>query len=297
MTNFSPVARPHLRSFSAFALLFIFGLTALPRSGICQSSPDLTKLLAEKSEALVTVQSVCQVEGSGPLATLLAGGEEFASEATCLMIDTRGIVLCSHTQLTGLASLTQRFLGPAAHGVKLSVTPVRLTIFLNGGGERFNARLLARDPDLDLAWLEIVNPDGRKFSFVDTTRGVEPKIGDRIFVMQRLDEYFDRAVVAFEGQIGGITRLPRLLYVPTIQLEASFGLPVLTPGGDLIGLTVLQLAREDDSAETSGTLGSIRQATRLRSLARAFILPARAMSSATARVLASAPQPPTPGRK
>lgn len=287
-------ARPRRVCASIFAL----GLIALAPSGPAQPPPPgLPKLVAERSEALVTVQSVCQVESSGALGALFASGEEFASEATCMMIDAKGIVLCSHAQLIGLASLAQRFLGPAARGVKLTVTPSRLTVFLNGGAERFEARLVAKDTELDLAWLAIVNPSGKTFASFDLARRAEARIGDRLLVLQRLEEYFDRSVVTFDGQIGGITRLPRQLYVPTVQLEANFGLPVVTPNGELIGVTVLQMAREDDAPESSGTFGSIRQATRLRSLSRAFILPASAVASATVRALAPTLRPATPGKR
>lgn len=301
MTDFLSVPHParRRRRPAASALVAWLGLvSSIPAAAADPLPAGVGKLVAERSAALVTVQSTAQLEAAGGLGSMLAGGEEFFNEATCLMVGARGIVLCSHAQLTGLTGLMQRFLGPLGRGVNLSVNPMRLTVLLNGNaGERFDARLLAQDTDLDLAWLEIANPGNRAFSAIDLTRGAEPSIGDPLVVLQRLEEHFDRAVVAFAGQIGGMTRLPRPLYIPTVLIETGFGLPVFSPAGDLLGVTVLQLPREDEAAAGGGTLGAMRQATRWRSLARAVILPASAVSSATARALASAARSAPPPAK
>lgn len=268
--------------------LVLTAVLVLPVEAETVPRPQLhpSELLERYASAVMTVQFVSRVNAGGSLGSLLGGSEEFASEATCLIIHPRGVAVCSKTRLDGMIQLMKRSLGPAGRGLHLTVQAVDLRVLIDNG-DRLEARVMATDAELDLAWVEILAPSSRSFDAVNLDDIAEVRPGDRIFVLQRLEEYFDRAPIYFEGQVGGQISLPRRLYVPTIPLEMAFGLPVFSPDGRLVGITVLQLPEAKEPAEAGGTLGLMRQTTELRSMARTLILPAATLARATARVLAA----------
>lgn len=278
----------------AFAFVFVLG-TALLLAGAADGSAaegaepapiGPAELLARHGGALVTAEFVAHVETTGGRGALFGAEEEFAAEATCLMVLARGVAVCSNTQLGGYTHLMRRFLGSTGRGLHLDVSTVDLAVLLPSG-ERFEAELLATNSDLDLAWLEVVQPDDREFGFVDLEAAAEPALGDRIWMIRRMESHFDRAPMVHQSQVGAIVELPRRLYVPTIQLEAAYGMPVFSEGGGFVGLTVLQLPETEAETLPGGTLGMMLRSTRLRSLSRPVILPAATVLRATESILSS----------
>ncbi|MCB1036557.1 MAG: hypothetical protein KDD47_22215, partial [Acidobacteria bacterium] len=152
-------------------------------------APDLGQLLAAQDKALVTVKFVLQVKLGGSL----AGGmddQELENEVTGVVIDSKGLVLCSNTQFNAYVDLMERMM-PA--GVEMTATPKDLKVLTGVEGEELGADLLVRDSDRDLVWLRIREPGERKFSFIDFAQATVPGVGDEVFAVWRMDRYFARA--------------------------------------------------------------------------------------------------------
>ena len=229
------------------------------------------KLLAQRASAIVTIKYVLKVKSPG-------GEQEAETEVTGVMIDPKGLVLCSNTPLGGFVSMISR-MRPQMAG-KISATPTDLKILIGDDTEGIKAKLLARDTELDLAWIEITDPGKRKFDAVDFSKGVAPKTGHRMLSIRRMDKYFDRLTVVGEGRIGGVTTKPRTLYVPSDSLAGGLGLTIFTPDGRPVGLTVLQMPDGDDSGGNP--------LTKMQNLMKGLILPAADVVQATARARAGA---------
>ncbi len=214
-------------------------------------------LLESRSDALVTVKFV-----------LKRGDAEREMEIMGILIDAKGVVLCSSLQL-GTSPLMQ-MTGSTA-------TPTDVKVLIGDDTDGLEAKLVSRDSELDLAWIRIKEPGDRKFAFVDFTESAHPKTGERLLSLGRMSKYYDRAVVVTEGRMSGVTRKPREMYIPGAALEGEPGRPVFSAGGNLIGIVILSIPDPEDMDPVS-----------LRRDAAALILPSAEVAKATRRALQNA---------
>lgn len=218
---------------------------------------DFEKLLTDKSAAVVTVKFVMKIKGA-------QGEAESESEAPGVMLESDGLLVSSNSQLGG---------GPMMRpGV--SATPSEIKILIGDDTQGVDARLIARDSELDLCWLRIKDPKDRKFACIELAQAAAPKIGEKLYTLTRLGKYFDRALVVRETRLGGMARKPRSLLVPSPSL-GDLGLPVFSERGDIVGITVVQLpdAEELQAASSMSAFAG----------ARGLILPAAEIVKATKR--------------
>jgi S1-C subfamily serine protease len=265
----------------ALAILLALPLAAQPAG----AGVDLARILAERAPAVVSVQVVVQVKMGGEMGSSLGEKQEFQTEASCVVIDPKGLVLCSNTLLGGYMSLIQRVMGGK---MEMTATPTQIKVLVADEPKPLEAKLLVRDSDLDLAWLQVKAPEGKTFAYVDLGRSATPKVGDPFVAVRRLDKFFDRTPTVYEGKIGGTIKKPRTLYVPTATAESSLGLPALSPSGEVLGILVLQFPDSgSDLSDGSGPFGRLEASARVQELVRGFILPAADVVKATKRALDS----------
>ncbi len=199
---------------------------------------DFQKLLAEKTPAIVTIKFVLKTKSRW-------GESDNEQEATAVVIEPDGLVLCSKTELGG----------PAAYFRDSGTsTPTDIKVLIGDDTEGLDAKLIARDSELDLMWLRIKDPGERKFAYVDLRKSAVPRIGDYIYSVRRMDKYFDRIAVVGEGRIGGVTEKPRKLYVPS-GVGGSLGLPVYNAGGKLIGVPIRLTPDREELESSRGMYG------------------------------------------
>ncbi|HWL91978.1 MAG TPA: hypothetical protein VNT79_00450 [Phycisphaerae bacterium] len=198
------------------------------------------QLFDEAAPALVTIKCVLKVQGS-------SGAQEQEREFTALMIEPKGLVLCSSLQL-GTSRLYRR--------MATSITPTDIKVLIGDDTEGVEAKFLTSDPELDLSWVEIKTPDEKGYTSLDLSKGVVPALGDRLLSGRRMDKFFDRAFVVNEGYLGGTTKKPRELLVPTASLEftqTSIGMPVFDDHAAVVGVAVLQSPDPEDEGGTRGS--------------------------------------------
>lgn len=277
---------------AAISALFLFGWGA----PTVAAAMDFQRLLAETSPTLVTVKFILQVKFGGAMSEALGGDQEMDSEVTCLMIDPKGLILCSNTQFNGYVELMTRLM---PDGFDVSATPKDLKVLVTrpqaaAGGdpalkpqqEELAASLIVRDSDRDLVWLRIDQPGERPFSYLDLAQGQEGQVGQAVVAVYRLDSYFERTATLAETRIGGITERPRRLYVPATALSSGLGAPVLDHDGKLVGLTVFQYPEAGEVEDGNNPLAVMSQNTRMQQGIQGLILPAGEIRRATAQVLA-----------
>jgi len=228
-----------------------------PRGG----EADFEKLAAERSDALVSVKFVLRTKGG-------SGENENEGEVTALMIDPTGVVVTSNSQVGGNPAFMRRGSAPTLTDIKVYLG--------NDDSQGLEARMVARDSELDLVWFKIKQPGEHKFAFIDLARSAMPKVGDRIYTIVRLGKYFDRMPVVREGRVGALAKKPRALVVPSVNLGA-LGQPIFTADGAVIGLAVVQLPDAEEIAAASSPAAF--------SGANSMILPAAEVVKATKRAL------------
>jgi len=222
--------------------------------------PDYAALVERVGPAFVTVKFVLKMQGQ-------FGNRESEAEVTGVMIDPSGLVLCGNTRL-GSARMARSIGGTA--------TPTEVKVLIGEDTEGLEARLLARDSELDLAWVQIKKPGDRKFVALDLSKAATPVVGDKLLAVRKMAKYFDRALTVSEGRVAGKTHKPRDLIIPSGSLSLETGLPVFSAAGDVVGISVLQMPEEDELQSMALTgIG--------RDISNGLILPVSEVVRATAR--------------
>lgn len=211
-------------------------------------------LLESKSPALVTLKLVLAFDGGG-------GENEHQAEVSALMVGADGLVLCSNYDLGGLAAMWGR-----------TVTPRNIKVLIGDDHEGLDARLVARDSELDLAWVQINDVEGKAFEAVSLEKVARPEPGERLFLMMRFGKFFDRAPFVYEFRLMGIAKKPRRLYIAAL---GGSGAPVFAENGDFAGFTVYQTPGKDDM-DAGSQSGMERDGG-------VMILPGEDVAAATAR--------------
>lgn len=197
------------------------------------------RLMSTHAASVVTLKFVLKVKSP-------QGEREGEAEATGVMIDPKGLVLCASTEIGGLSGATQRML--QQQGREVTITPTNIKVLVGDDAEGVEARLLTRDTDLDLAWIQIKDEPKQPYRCVDLGRAVTPRPGQRIYAVRRMDKFYDRATVISEGWIAGQVRRPRDLYVPGGTISSAIGLPVFHADGNPVGILITQSPDEDERA-------------------------------------------------
>lgn len=234
------------------------------------AEPDLEaayqKIVKDRADTLVTVKFVLKMKMGG------MGDQESEEETGGVMIDPAGLVLVSNNQLSGFIGLMRRF----SRGGGISAIPTDIKVLVGDDTEGLEAELLARDTELDLAWIRIKQPGDRVFAAVDLSDSVKPRLGQTLLTIGRLGKFFDRVPAVQELRISAFTAKPRELYLSAGG--GSLGMPVYTTEGGLVGVAVMQMPDSEDSdGNPFAMLGE------MDSMAGGVILPAPAVVKATAR--------------
>lgn len=273
-----------LRRATRLALLLLF--LASPLAASPDAAPTPHVLVAERADVLVTVKFVLKVKMSG------AGADrEIEGETTCLLIDDQGLVLCSNTELGGYVSLMSRMMGRGG-GFDVSAAPREIEVIPGDGQEGLDARLVARDSERDLAWVQVeadiellgkMSLKGdRRAAYLDLSDHAELAPGDRFYRLRRMDKFFGSVPVVTEGVVAAVIEKPRRLLVPSEPAGGGFGLPVFNADGRLVGVTVIQLpAAEDQVDMLSSGLSFLGSAAKLQDMVGGLILPAADVAKAT----------------
>ncbi|MFG0275698.1 MAG: trypsin-like peptidase domain-containing protein [Phycisphaerales bacterium] len=237
-------------------------------SGASAASPEAyAAALADRSPAVVTIKFTLRVSGGQ------FGEDEQEGETTGFLISSDGLVLCSSTQIGGFANLYRAMGMP----VDFTITPDKVRVLIGNDVEGVEATVIARDSELDLAWVKITEPREEAYPHIDVAQTATASPGDEILAIARLPEFYGRSHVIIGGRIAGETTKPRRYMVPSQELGAEAGLPVLT-GDDaaFLGMLVLVTPEAED-------LGADAGMERVQEMIGVFVLPAAEVAKATAR--------------
>lgn len=228
--------------------------------------------------ALVTVKFIMKIEAGGQMAEMFGrmADEGVETEVTGLMVEKDGLVLLSNTQLGGYFAMMAGRMGGG-----VTPNPTDLKVLIGDDTEGLKAKFLARDKDIDLAWVKIDDPkaSGKTFAAVDLASNSSPAVGERLLTLNRKGKFFDHAMVVSEGRLGGVTKKPRSLLIPT-GMEggmSELGMPVFDSSGKLAGVSILQMPSREDAE--GGDMSDLMSGGGMA----VMILPASEVVKATAR--------------
>ncbi len=148
------------------------------------------------------------------------------------------------------------------------------------------AKIIARDTDLGLAWVQTDDQPAKPYPFVDFSASSEAKLGDSIYMISLMGKFFDRAPMIAEGFVGATVKKPRNLLIPSIGMAGGeLGIPpLLSASGKAIGISTLILPDQDEMEGDPRVL--------LRGITSGMILPSKDVVEATARAKENAKKNP-----
>jgi len=169
-------------------------------------------LLAERSPAIATLKFVRK-------RVLLGRESKSEAEAPAAIVSPDGLVLVANSALEGgLGRVTVSISADLSDLLGDTTTKVETEdhkLIVGVETREYEAKLIARDSDLDLAWFRLADIADRKLPAIDFKQAEELAVGDSYYTISRLSESFDRAPVVTSHTVGGRVEVPRPLLVGT----------------------------------------------------------------------------------
>lgn len=259
----------------ATVLLAVMGL-ASPEQAYGDQQAEFKSVIERHAESIVTVKFVLKMQ-------MMMGDSESESEIPGVMVDPKGLVVCANSQLAGPMGMLKRFMPP---GMGMTAEPKDLKVIIGADDEEYDAEIVARDSDLDLAWIRITDAPDKPLAAVDLGKASAPVLGGKLYCVRRLGKLYNRTPVLRVGVVCGVTESPRELFIADTELSYSLGLPVFLPTGELAGMVVMQMPDEEEM-EAGNPMAMLGSMSSMMEMFTGVILPAKQVAKATKRVQAS----------
>ena len=241
------------------ALIAAAGCLLAPATNVLAAPPaepagDYKKMIDEKAPAIVAIKFVLKMD---------QGEQE--EETTGAVIEATGLILSSNFAFGGMMARMGRG----------SATPTDIKVLIGDDTQGVKAKIVARDTELGLAWVQLDDPPAKPLTAIDFSAGSEPKLGDSIYLVSLMGKVFDRAPWVAEGRIGAVVKKPRHLFIPSFGIRGvDLSTPVFDASGHALGVTTFILPDQEDESQDS---------TSMRGITSGMILPASEVVAATAR--------------
>ena len=228
-----------------------------------QKKELISKLKDQHAPCIVTIEFIAKE-------SMMGQEQKNEMEAPGVMVTSDGLVLTANSRLQGMMSMAMGMMGGMMGGMRGGMpTPqsdaedIKIIIG-DDDSEKYEAKLIARDSDLDLAWVQISDTKGQTFEFVDFQNAAQLEVGDSYFGISRMGERFDRVPLVSSSSIAAVVHNPRPLLVGSGTM--AWGGPVFGADGKVAGFVVTQPPEPGEQGAMS--LESMMNMT-------GFILPAK----------------------
>ena len=261
-------------------LIQAFSLALLFTAADTSPKELFRQIIDQHADEIVTIRFVMKMQMGGRGGF---GDQEHESEIQGLMIDPSGLVLCSNTQLGGFAGMMKRMMG-SIPGFDMTNEPTDLEVVIGADQHEFEAELVARDTDLDLAWIRITNLKDQEVHAIALEDHELPEMGQTLYCVHRLGKHFNRAPAIRTGRVCGHTDTPRSLWVAETELASGIGLPVFHSSGKLAGVIVMQMPEAESGEGSFNPFAMMGSMSEMQGNLMGLILPADEVAKATKRV-------------
>ncbi len=279
------------RKIARIVPLFAACALGLPAPAVVGAQPAADPVVATyerlaqtRSRSVVAIKFVLKMEFGG------FGDDENEQEVSGLMIDPSGLVLVSNMQFGGFLGMMQQYSGGS--NLHASIKPEKIRVLVGEDTVGVDAKLIARDTELDLAWVKIEKAPDQPYEAVDFVASVAVSVGQLLYTVSHADKFFDRTPVVGELRIAGLAKKPRALLLPGgggggagMMGMGGMGSAVFTSAGEPVGVLVMQMpSREDGDGGRNDMFGMMFSG----GSGGVAVLPGAEVAAATERALKTA---------
>jgi len=216
----------------AAAFLTVAALVAAP-SAQAEDEAIFQKLIKEKAAAVVSVKFVLNVKITQNGNPVTAPREQ-AGNASGLIVDKSGLIMIPGSAF-GAGGIPRQL----RRRFDISAVPTNIRVVFPGDTREYDAVLGAKDSKLGLAFVLVKDLGEKQLKAVDMGMTVEPKVGQTLYGVTRLDQGFDHAPLVTRMRVAGQVTKPRTMWI--IQgAGGSVGKPAYDAAGAIAGIVVNQ---------------------------------------------------------
>jgi S1-C subfamily serine protease len=214
--------------------LFTLCLPLLAWTQATSETSNPYKQLLEKIQSnIVTVRVVIKVDVKSEDETE-SDESKFTLQGAVLTSD--GLVMASGVLLSS-ESFKQLIGVEEDEEVKITITPQSFKVIFGSETKEYEAKLVATDSQLGIAFLKITNLEGRTVTPIAFSNE-ELSIGKEVLTVSRLPKGYDYAPYFATGRIISEISKPRKAYLMEGNIS-ELGLPVYNMKGEAVGVLVL----------------------------------------------------------
>ncbi len=218
------------------ALVALLSMAALPCQAADDDSALYDRLTTSKAGAIVSVKLTLTVKITFQGNAMPP--RQINQAATGIIVDPSGLVMVP-ASLVDVAGMLRGMRG--AEGVESSTVPSDIRVIFPGDTREYAAILGAKDSKLGLAFLLIKDLEGKAPVSLDLSKKVDPRVGQTLYGVSRLEEGFDHAAVVGRARVVGTVTKPRDMWVLEGAGE-NIGEPLYTEDGAVAGVVSMQQA-------------------------------------------------------
>ena len=204
-------------------------------------------MLAAKAPSVVSVKFVLKASVGGQT-------QESNQEIRGTVIDPSGLILVGNDEFDGQMGFMKMM--AKQRGMEISMSPTDVKVLFGSESKELPSVIVARDSTLGVAFVQILDLEGRTVEAVDLAKGGAPRIGMTVFGVTRKSRGFDCAPTIDRLFVNGKVEKPRALW----SVSGSFagaGLPVFDAEGKVIGVYSQQKGSEGVDEDAAGGAGGL----------------------------------------
>jgi S1-C subfamily serine protease len=201
-----------------------------------------TRLMAQKADSIVSVKFVLTVKVTQGGQPVMAPQEQ-ATNATGVIVDKSGLIMLPGNAF-GAGGIPRQI----RDRFQISAVPSNLRVVFPGDTKEYDAVLGAKDSKLGLAFVLIKDLGGKEIMPIDMATAVEPKVGQVLYAVSRLDQGFDFAPMVSRTKVAGRVTKPRDMWIIEGVGEENIGAPLYDAAGAMTGIVVTQEGVGEDSS-------------------------------------------------
>ena len=193
-------------------------------------------VLAKTKDAIVFITAVAKVTYGG-------NSHDQTVECTGMVIDPSGLTICSLADIDPASEMPE----DKDTNMKASLSDVKI---VRADNKEYTAKLVLKDPDLDLAFVLPEKQADLPTSFTAVRIGKTPpvKLLDTVVTVDRLGKEFGREPMVFTSQISAIITKPRTFYFTSAQ-GTSVSSPSFLLTGEFLGFNLSTMVGSGEDAD------------------------------------------------